>query len=128
MIDIPGLIKGAADGKGLGNAFLRHVLKAKIFCLITDCSRYESGIQELIDVFEEIIDYIDQKFDNPEIKITKQDDIITLLAYRDEELILEKRILLMINKFDLINDQDIIKEETTLLWDKLLEFLKTKKI
>lgn len=128
VIDIPGLIKGAAEGKGLGNAFLRHVLKAKVFCLVTDCARYESGIQELIDVLEEIIDYIDQKFENPKITIVKQQDIITLLAHHDDELILEKRILFVINKFDLINDMDIMKEETALLWTKVLAFFKTKKL
>ncbi|MDR3169636.1 MAG: 50S ribosome-binding GTPase [Candidatus Peribacteria bacterium] len=41
MVDIPGLIKGAADGKGLGNEFLRHVLKSRIFAMITDMSRYD---------------------------------------------------------------------------------------
>lgn len=41
MIDIPGLIKGAAEGRGLGNAFLRHILKARVFCMIGDISRYD---------------------------------------------------------------------------------------
>ncbi|MEI6671973.1 MAG: GTPase [bacterium] len=41
VIDIPGLIKGAAEGRGLGNAFLRHILKARVFCMIGDISRYD---------------------------------------------------------------------------------------
>lgn len=41
VIDIPGLIKGAAEGRGLGNAFLRHILKARVFCLMADISRYD---------------------------------------------------------------------------------------
>ena len=41
MIDIPGLIKGAAEGKWLWNAFLRHILKARVFCMIGDISRYD---------------------------------------------------------------------------------------
>ena len=41
VIDIPGLIKGAAEGRGLGNAFLRHILKARAFCFIGDISRYD---------------------------------------------------------------------------------------
>jgi GTP-binding protein len=39
VIDIPGLIKGAAEGRWLGNAFLRHILKARVFCLMADISR-----------------------------------------------------------------------------------------
>ncbi|USN56326.1 MAG: 50S ribosome-binding GTPase [Candidatus Peribacteria bacterium] len=42
MIDIPGLIEGAADGKGLGNAFLRHILKAHIRNFVHDLSQYET--------------------------------------------------------------------------------------
>ena len=128
VIDIPGLIKGAADGKGLGNAFLRHVLKAKIFCLVSDCSRYESGIQEIIDIFDEIISYIDEKFDNPKISIEENKNMITLFAKQGDEIILEKRILFVINKYDLINDEDIMDEEMHLLHKKMLEYFKKNKL
>lgn len=119
MIDIPGLIKGAAEGKWLGNAFLRHVLKAKIFCIVCDGSRYDSGIQEVIDLFQEIMDYVDQKFDNPDIEIIEKDGMITLLASHDDEIILEKRIIFLINKYDLINDPEIIWEERRIMEEQL---------
>jgi len=61
VIDIPGLIKGAAEGKGLGNMFLRHVLKARVFCLMADISRYDQGITEIPELLEEIIAYINNK-------------------------------------------------------------------
>lgn len=128
MIDIPGLIKGAAEGKGLGNAFLRHVLKAKIFCIVCDGSRYDTGIQEIIDLFQEIMEYIDQKFDNPNIDIIKKDDMITLIAKKDEELILEKRIIFLINKFDLINDLEIIAEERRIMEEQLQIFFDQRSI
>lgn len=128
VIDIPGLIKGAADWKWLGNAFLRHVLKAKIFCLVSDCARYETGIQEIIDIFDEIITYIDEKFDNPKISIEENNGMITLFAKQWEEIILEKRLMFVINKYDLINDEDIMNEEMHLLHDNILTYFKTKKL
>ncbi|HMT27595.1 MAG TPA: 50S ribosome-binding GTPase, partial [Candidatus Absconditabacterales bacterium] len=140
IIDIPGLIEGASQGKGLGNDFLRHILKAKVFAFVVDASRYEQGISEIPLLREEIMNYISSRFiesteyGSPIKKISfelsqqKNKILIIIKAHFEdssEKIILEKVISFIINKIDLLDgDEEIIEEYEKNLTETILTFFK----
>lgn len=50
MADIPGLIEGAAEGKGLGHQFLRHIQRTGLIVYVIDIN--EENIEQTLSVLE----------------------------------------------------------------------------
>ncbi len=50
IADVPGLIPGASEGKGLGLEFLRHVERCSVLVHVIDCATLEPGRDPLTDL------------------------------------------------------------------------------
>lgn len=73
VADIPGLIEGAADGKGLGLQFLRHVERTRLFLHLVSLA--EPNPRERYDVLRnELRRYDSDLVDRPEMIVLTQAD------------------------------------------------------
>ncbi len=76
LADIPGLIEGAADGKGLGHTFLRHVKRTK---MIAHCVsfEYEDMAKEYTTIRNELAAYDKVLAEKPEVVICTKSDLLS---------------------------------------------------
>ena len=84
MADIPGIIEGAAEGKGLGHYFLRHIERNSILLFVIPSDTKELKVEFEI-LFNELKKY------NPEL--------------------LDKKYMVVLSKADLLDDE--LKQEYT---------------
>jgi len=76
VADVPGLIPGASQGKGLGLEFLRHVERTSVLVHVVDCATYEPGRDPLSDIealTRELDDYGDLSARASIVVLTKID-------------------------------------------------------
>ncbi len=82
VADIPGIIEGAHEGKGLGHQFLKHIERTKILLILI-----EANIDEIQFTYDTI---------NNELK-------------KYSELLAGKKKIVALTKIDLLSDEEIIK-------------------
>ncbi len=77
VADVPGLIEGAAEGKGLGHRFLRHVERARVLAILLDLAPYEERPPgEQLDVLvAELGAYRPELLDRPRILLASKLDV-----------------------------------------------------
>lgn len=75
IADIPGLIEGASDGKGLGDRFLRHVERTKVLLHLIDVYNDDAG-KAYADIRKELEKYSADLATRPEIvALTKTEGV-----------------------------------------------------
>lgn len=79
VADIPGLIEGASEGKGLGHQFLKHIERARVLCIMVDLEDIEGPEpqeQERI-LLHELGQYQPELLERPRVVVgTKSDSAI----------------------------------------------------
>jgi len=76
MADIPGLIEGAAEGRGLGHDFLRHVERARVLCVLLDLSELApmAPPDQLDILLRELGDYQADLLERPRVVVGSKGD------------------------------------------------------
>lgn len=92
MADIPGIIEGAAEGKGLGYYFLRHIERNSILLFLIP-----ADAKDIVEQYEILVDELRRY--NPEM--------------------LDKERFVVISKSDMLDDE--LKSEMSTILDKDLE-------
>lgn len=76
IADIPGLIEGAAEGKGLGDEFLRHVERTAVLLHLVDASS-QTLIEDYRTIQAELVNYkVDLSAKPQVVALTKIDTIL----------------------------------------------------
>ncbi len=68
IADIPGLIEGASEGKGLGDRFLRHVERTKVLLHLIDVYNDDTG-KAYKDIRSELANYSEELANRPELVV-----------------------------------------------------------
>ena len=74
MADLPGLIEGASEGKGLGHEFLKHIERCRLILHVLDMGR-EDPINDYEVINEELKKYPGNLENRPQIVIANKMDL-----------------------------------------------------
>jgi GTP-binding protein len=82
VADIPGLIEGAAEGKGLGHRFLRHIERARVLVLLIDLAGGDEGMNEALPaeqvevLVRELAEYQPDLAERPRLLVGSRADLV----------------------------------------------------
>ena len=75
--DVPGLIPGASEGKGLGIRFLKHIERTEILLHLLDASQLEAVWQNYRDIRKELEAFSPEIASKPEAIVLSKTDLVS---------------------------------------------------
>lgn len=91
MADIPGIIEGAADGKGLGDEFLRHVERTAVLLHLIDASS-DDIVRDYATIQAELKLYRINLADKPQLVALTKIDMVSPEEIKNAVKLLEKKL------------------------------------
>ena len=113
ICDLPGLIKGAATGVGLGKSILKHLINTKVLIFLLDPSNIELNTDQQIKLLQNEVYSYDEKLEKlPVLHIANKADLdvkedgmlnISALEEINIDILLQKLEELNINNLETLN-------------------------
>jgi len=79
LADVPGLVEGAAEGRGLGHRFLRHVERARVLVLLVDLARVDGDAERPVEqervLLAELVAYRPELLERPRLVVGSKADV-----------------------------------------------------
>jgi GTP-binding protein len=87
VADIPGLIEGAAEGRGLGHQFLRHIERSRVLCVLLDLAPVAPlpPPAQLGVLLDELAAYQPDLLDRPRLIIGSRADLVEWSGDGDDD-------------------------------------------
>jgi GTP-binding protein len=78
MADIPGLVEGAAEGRGLGHRFLRHIERARVLVILLDLAPADetAPATQLSVLLDELGRYQPDLLERPRLVVGSKGDLV----------------------------------------------------
>jgi GTP-binding protein len=79
VADIPGLIEGAAEGRGLGHQFLRHIERSRVLVVLIDLAEHgePAPLEQAQILLRELGDYRADLLERPRVVVGSRCDMAT---------------------------------------------------
>ncbi len=79
VADVPGLIEGAAEGKGLGHQFLRHIERSRALVVLLDLAEFAEAdpVEQATVLLAELGDYRPELLERPRLVVGSRSDMST---------------------------------------------------
>lgn len=106
LADIPGLIEGASEGKGLGDRFLGHVERTNILLHLIDCTQ-DDIIGAYHTIRDELEAYGNGLGDKPEIIALNKADVLGEELAQEQKRILEDAIGKPVHLISAVSGQNV---------------------